>query len=303
MNLDWISLGCHNLTAGSSRRRSERLVHAALDLGIRRFDVAPSYGLGTAERMLGDALGSRRNDPGIAITTKFGILPPRHGAAKAWLREPVRAVRSLAGRPVPVPAPASPAGAASPGNDPIAPDQALERSLKALRVERVATLLTHEAVVPDRRDAHYEVLSRLRDQGRIGDFGCSGAIDAILPLLASWNDPACVAQVAVRDWPRLPATASLRGFNVGRLATGISGDAMLRRSLGLALGREDTAGAIAATLAWAHRRQPRAILLVNASTPRRLTAVIELLADAALEPWLDEQEAAITALAWPEAAP
>ena len=46
-------------------------VHAALDRGVNFFDTADTYGLGTSERTLGKALGSRRGE--AVIATKFGV--------------------------------------------------------------------------------------------------------------------------------------------------------------------------------------------------------------------------------------
>jgi aryl-alcohol dehydrogenase-like predicted oxidoreductase len=64
-----LGLGCGGL--GESRvsdAEAERLVHAALDLGITFFDTARSYG--PAEERLGRALGARRS--GVVISTKGG---------------------------------------------------------------------------------------------------------------------------------------------------------------------------------------------------------------------------------------
>ena len=46
-------------------------VNAALDHGINFFDTADTYGLGTSERTLGKALGTRRQN--AVIATKFGV--------------------------------------------------------------------------------------------------------------------------------------------------------------------------------------------------------------------------------------
>lgn len=46
-------------------------VHAAWDQGIHFFDTADTYGLGTSERILGNALGHRRDR--AVIATKFGV--------------------------------------------------------------------------------------------------------------------------------------------------------------------------------------------------------------------------------------
>jgi aryl-alcohol dehydrogenase-like predicted oxidoreductase len=42
--------------------------------GITRFDVARAYGLGRAEGILGEFLGSKRQQ--VTLATKFGIKPP-----------------------------------------------------------------------------------------------------------------------------------------------------------------------------------------------------------------------------------
>lgn len=46
-------------------------VAAALDRGINFFDTADTYGLGTSEKTLAKALGSRRNE--VVIADKFGV--------------------------------------------------------------------------------------------------------------------------------------------------------------------------------------------------------------------------------------
>ena len=306
MNLRYLSFGCHNLTAGSSRARSERLVHCALDLGITRFDVAPSYGLGTAERMLGDALGARRSDPAIQITTKFGILPGRHGAIKAWLREPVRLARRLTGR-------AETAGAAGftsaeaetgpkadpddhPNADPRSPAQAAERSLRALRVERVGVLLTHEGVASARRGAVLDGLAALQSQGKIGRFGHSGELSNVLPLLRGADVANRIAQVSILDIPMLPPVGEVRGFNLSRLAHLLLADPITLDALLGTCDAIDTGTAMSAALAWAHRAWPEAVFLINASSPERLTALVSKLDDARLSRWLDAGAARITEL-------
>jgi aryl-alcohol dehydrogenase-like predicted oxidoreductase len=51
-------------------RESIRAIHAALDLGINFFDTAANYGAGHSEKILGQALGARRDQ--VVIATKFG---------------------------------------------------------------------------------------------------------------------------------------------------------------------------------------------------------------------------------------
>src|SRR5215470_12404263 len=94
--LNFLSFGCHNLTGGSSLRKSVRLIHCAMDHGITRFDVAPSYGMGTAEAVVGMAI--RKRSLRVEITTKFGIEPRRLGHFLAWGRTPYRYLRRVIGK-------------------------------------------------------------------------------------------------------------------------------------------------------------------------------------------------------------
>jgi len=51
-------------------KESIRAIHCAIDHGARLFDTADAYGTGHAERILGTALGKKRDD--VLIATKFG---------------------------------------------------------------------------------------------------------------------------------------------------------------------------------------------------------------------------------------
>lgn len=68
-----IGLGCNNfggMIESLDAEASTTVIHAALDAGITLFDTSDSYGTdGGSERVLGAALGSRRQD--VVIATKF----------------------------------------------------------------------------------------------------------------------------------------------------------------------------------------------------------------------------------------
>ncbi len=51
-------------------KESKRAIHTALDMGVTFFDTADVYGAGHSERVLGEALGSAKNE--VVIATKFG---------------------------------------------------------------------------------------------------------------------------------------------------------------------------------------------------------------------------------------
>lgn len=90
-----IGLGCNNLGRALDSEDSARVVNAALDAGITYFDTAGNYGSGRSERLLGDALGSRR--PEVVISTKFGVPIPgwegSGGASPRYARQAIE--RSL----------------------------------------------------------------------------------------------------------------------------------------------------------------------------------------------------------------
>jgi D-threo-aldose 1-dehydrogenase len=91
LTLPAIGIGCSDMGNRNRVRppqEAAETVAAALEAGLNWFDVAPYYGLGLAERRLGDALRDRPRD-GFTISSKVGrlLLPdgeadcsvPRHG--------------------------------------------------------------------------------------------------------------------------------------------------------------------------------------------------------------------------------
>jgi aryl-alcohol dehydrogenase-like predicted oxidoreductase len=67
-----VGIGCNNFGGRIDGQRTDEVVHAAIDVGINLFDTADSYGnpVGRSEKMLGSALGRRREK--AIIATKFG---------------------------------------------------------------------------------------------------------------------------------------------------------------------------------------------------------------------------------------
>jgi aryl-alcohol dehydrogenase-like predicted oxidoreductase len=65
-----VGLGGNNFGMRLDAAGTQRVVHAAVDLGITLFDTADVYGRGASEEYLGKALGPRRNQ--VLIATKFG---------------------------------------------------------------------------------------------------------------------------------------------------------------------------------------------------------------------------------------
>jgi aryl-alcohol dehydrogenase-like predicted oxidoreductase len=73
---------------------SIRAVHKALDLGITFFDTAAVYGCGHSERVLGKALGARRDQ--VVIATKFGqVFDEQTRQVKGYDTSPERIRREV----------------------------------------------------------------------------------------------------------------------------------------------------------------------------------------------------------------
>ena len=68
-----IGYGCSSLMGRIGLAESLRLLEESFDSGIRHYDVAPAYGLGSAEIALGKFAKGKREE--ISITTKIGLMP------------------------------------------------------------------------------------------------------------------------------------------------------------------------------------------------------------------------------------
>lgn len=180
LSLSRIGFGCARLFSGSEMRASERLIEAALSVGIRHFDTAPSYGAGQSEEVLGAVLAGV---PDVTITTKVGLVthfstPNRLGPLyRKWVRPVLgripRLKRALlaiaAARREYASVPAMPAPLISLPYDEVR--RSLEGSLRRLRRDSVDILLLHE---PDRfllDDSLLRIFSELQREGMIRAYG------------------------------------------------------------------------------------------------------------------------------------
>src|SRR5260221_4968652 len=67
--------GCASLGSRVDAKRGTAALARAFDAGITWFDVAPSYGDGQPEGLLGKYLASKRSQ--VVICTKSGYVPAR----------------------------------------------------------------------------------------------------------------------------------------------------------------------------------------------------------------------------------
>jgi hypothetical protein len=257
-----IGLGCGRLVGGMNIKRSARMVETALDLGIRYFDVAPSYGMGTAESVLGLVVGDARD---VVVATKYGVPRGRYSARAAFVR---RFLKPAIDRFLPLKNAVRRSGAGRVSGPPTRPRydfseaavrSSLNQSLELLRRSSVDVLLAHEPHRDDLTRGLSDLFEAMRSESRIGCFGV-GINDVSAPWVP-WG------QVWQSGWPGEKALAYppgttfafhgvLRTVNPG--ATGRSVDSAPRR------------------LATAVTARPGSIFLVSASTPARLR---ELLAE------------------------
>jgi aryl-alcohol dehydrogenase-like predicted oxidoreductase len=172
-----LGFGCASLGSRISRRAGQAAIERALDAGINWFDVAPSYGDGEAEDILGDVLGGTS----VAILTKVGLqarVP--NGAA--------RLVRRLA-RPIVAATPGL-RGLIKPMRQAATARVALQaetirvsvrRSLERLKVDQVAVLALHDPSAEDvRSDEVLRALDDVRRERLAARIGIAGSYDAFL---------------------------------------------------------------------------------------------------------------------------
>ena len=140
-----IGLGAWQLGANSGwKRLTEKeaieLVHKSVELGINFFDTAPNYGLGTSELRLGKALKRYDRDK-IVINTKFGHTDSGDTNYHSnYIRK------------------------------------SLEGSLKRLQMDYVDSLIIHNPpyeYLDGYKNDHYEILEKLKKEGKIKAYGAS----------------------------------------------------------------------------------------------------------------------------------
>jgi aryl-alcohol dehydrogenase-like predicted oxidoreductase len=131
-------LGCNNFGARIDERRTREVVAAALDAGVTLYDTADLYGGGASERLLGAALGGRRDE--VVVLTKFGMRAPPAGLT---------------------------------GGDPRWVVRACEESLRRLGSDHIDVYLLHQ---PDPATSVAETLAAMNglvEQGKVREIGCS----------------------------------------------------------------------------------------------------------------------------------
>ena len=171
--------GLGQLWGPTTREECVATVRAAVDQGITLIDLAPRYGDGKAEQVLGEAFGGRLPG-GVRVTSKCNLGNPAPERIERLLR------------------------------------QSIEASLRLTQLERLDVFFLHSNIVPDgdsmwtREDtSRFVPLPVFRDtirplfetfvkEGLVGAWGVTGIghPDAILAVLADAPKPAAVQVIA-----------------------------------------------------------------------------------------------------------
>jgi aryl-alcohol dehydrogenase-like predicted oxidoreductase len=166
--------GLGQLWGATTREEAVATVREAVEAGITLLDLAPRYGDGEAERVIGEAFGGRLPD-GVRVTTKYRVSAPP--AADMFARL----------------------------------ERSLQESLDRMRLERVDLYFLHGYLVAGNdeggerrtpialfRDAVRPAFERLVGQGRIGAWGITaiGVPGPVLEALGEDPPPAAIQAVA-----------------------------------------------------------------------------------------------------------
>jgi len=166
--------GCASLGSRIGEKEGRAALQNALAVGINWFDVAPSYGDGKAEAILGQFAADH---PGsVRVCTKVGILAQKVGW-KSMIRPLARkivgkvpALRKFATR------------ARSVERLPMTPQNiidSVERSLVALKTERLDALLLHGAFIEEiENEGLRQTLTGLIAQGKVAAAGVASSVEA-----------------------------------------------------------------------------------------------------------------------------
>lgn len=178
-----IGFGCASLGSRVSAAQGVRALAEAHAAGVNWFDVAPAYGAGDAESILGGFARGRRGQ--LLICTKVGLAPPQRNAllksVYAAARPVVGAFKGLRKAFRRMPATRNVAL-------PLTPQlivESLERSLRRLGTDYVDVYALHKPAHADIvRDDILQTLDDLRRAGKVRHLGVAGDAEAARLALA-----------------------------------------------------------------------------------------------------------------------
>lgn len=180
-----VGFGCASLGSRVSPADGLRLLGAAHEQGVTWFDVAPAYGDGNAEAILGSFLGPRRDK--VVVCTKLGLAPSRAGRLLGWIKPAARSAMNAA------PGLRSALRAARPANakmaiTPALIEQSVSQSLRRLGTDYIDVIALHDATPTE--CANEEViatLSRIVESGRARAVSIASRADSVVAGAVAWE--------------------------------------------------------------------------------------------------------------------
>jgi len=162
-----IGFGCAGLGSRVGMRKGLYLLETAIERGVTWIDVAPGYGDGRAEAIIGRLAPAKKLQ--LHITTKVGLV-----AEPGWVRTRIGPLaRPLLSKiPQLRAVTAGTAGVREMALDSYSLVMSLEKSLQRLGIEQVGALLLHgPAATRIEDEAIHTALLGLKRAGKIGAFG------------------------------------------------------------------------------------------------------------------------------------
>ena len=164
-----LGFGCAKLTA-TPQDEALRILETAYAEGITHFDIARLYGLGWAEKILGEFLKGKRDR--VTVATKFGLQPPGGWVKRKRLVYAAKKVLGIFPPLVKLARRRAHQGIQAGKFSPEEAIKSLQTSLRELGTDHVEMLLLHEAELAD---AQSEPLTRaLESEIARGAIRCVG---------------------------------------------------------------------------------------------------------------------------------
>jgi aryl-alcohol dehydrogenase-like predicted oxidoreductase len=259
-----LGFGCASLGSRIAGPAGLNALSEAFDAGVNWFDVAPAYGAGEAETLLGKFLRGRRDR--AIVVTKVGLAPPERlgllklayalgrpfAACASSLRRGFRGLAATRNRHLPLTAELI--------------ERSIAQSLRRLGVETVDVYALHDPDVADvGRDDVRRALERVCARGQARMIAVAGRRDACCAALEV-GAPYSMLQTSVEDLANSAAAFATSGpLLVSHSVFGVGGGGL---------------GQLTAALARAPERHRRLVAAGYHPEPSRAAA--DLLLDCAL---------------------
>lgn len=190
-----LGFGLSSIAGSGNFSYQQRLIKTAISYGITHFDVAPLYGSGDAEKILGDILATCPEK--VTITTKYGLFPMNAGKLSGMMRSALRPVFRRVGM---LKRMASSVVGKAHNPKPVKFERghltaSLDNSLIKLK-RPVDIFLLHDPDITMATDEGLiDELSKARESGKAIHTGISGSAETLVAAVTSFPETYRVAQL------------------------------------------------------------------------------------------------------------